>query len=219
VKETDLRNNPAESMSETERLFEGGTPNPRRFGFFSIRSSSGEEPPPERVQEASRLLGREPIMTDKEGYECELLAAAISSPDRLAYVESRAKDVGSDPYGAGGRSIDISIRIHLFEKHGPNRSADIESYNPFFGCDIRFFEWVGDTAVLIYREKHWTFVCRFGAQWPPIFVKIEDDWVLHGNQLAYLAYKGEFVQRLSFPDLAKLEPLSKDTAKTYNLLP
>ena len=104
---------------------------------------------------------------------------------------------------------DISIRVHLVEADGTNQSVDIESYNPFFGCDVRFFEWIGNMAVLIYREKHWTFACRLGDAWPPKFVKIEDLWVIHENQLAYVRLKEEFVRRLSFPDLEELDTLSK----------
>lgn len=66
---------------------------------------------------------------------------------------------------------------------------DIESYNPFFGCDVRFFERIGETVVLIYREKHWTFACRFGDVWPPGFVRVDDYWLIHGSQLACLGYK------------------------------
>jgi len=64
-----------------------------------------------------------------------MIAAAISASNRVAYVESRAKDVGTHPSGAAGRKIDISIRIHLVEEDGTGGSVEIESYNPFFGCD------------------------------------------------------------------------------------
>jgi hypothetical protein len=110
---------------DTEPLFKKGNPNPRKLGFFSLRSSAGDEPDPERLQEAARILGREPAFTDEAGYECELIAAAISASNGLAYVESRAKDAGPHPHGVGGRSIDISIRIHLVEGDGTNRSAPI----------------------------------------------------------------------------------------------
>jgi hypothetical protein len=198
-------------MDDAEPLFRRGIPNPEKLGFFSLRSSAGDEPDQDRLDEAARVLGRKLCFTDDKGYECELIGAAISQSQRLAYVESRAKD-------NAGR-IDISIRIHLVEADGRNQSVDIESYNPFFGCDIRFFEWIGDTVVLIYREKHWTFACRFGDLWPPKFVKIEDDWILHNDQLAYLGYKEESVRRLSFPNLEELESLSKDAAASQGLLP
>jgi hypothetical protein len=205
-------------VGDPKPLFRKGNPNPERLGFIPLRSSSGTEPDPERVQEAAGILGRQSCITDSDGYECELVAAAISVSGRVAYVESRAKDVGPHPLGEFGRLIDISIRIHLVEKDGTNRSVDIESYNPFFGCEVRFFEWFGDTAVLIYREKHWTFACRFGDIWPPRFVKIEDDWILHNNQLACLGYREESVRRLSVPELQELEPLAKEAAAELGLL-
>jgi hypothetical protein len=206
-------------MNDGEPLFSKGSPNPKKFAFFSLRPSAGNEPDLERIQEAARILRREPFINDEAGYECELLAAAISASNHLAYVESRAKDAGPHPHGTAGRKIDISIRVHLLERGGTNRSVDIESYNPFFGCEVRFFEWVGDTVVLIYREKHWTFACRFGDSWPPRFVKIEDKWILHNDQLAYLGHQDEFVRLLSFPELEEMKPLSKDAAAEMGLLP
>src|ERR1700740_1942850 len=111
-------------MDDAEPHFRKGNPNPEKFGFISLRSSSGDEPDPERLQEAARILGRGPFFTDEEGYECEMIAAAISPSNRLAYVESRAKDDGPDPHGAAGRRIDISICIHLVEGDRTNRAVD-----------------------------------------------------------------------------------------------
>ena len=84
---------------------------------------------------------------------------------------------------------------------------------------MRFFEWIGDTAVLIYREKHWTFAYRFGDVWPPKFLKIEDDWLIRDNQLAYIGYKEDSVRRLSFPALDPLDQLPKEEAVKLNLMP
>lgn len=196
-------------MDDADRLFAQGRANPRRFGW-PIRSSAGEPPNPERIGEAAHLLGRPVFFIEADGYECEIIGAATNTSGDIAFVESRAKDVGH---------IDVSIRIHLVEKSGGHRSADIESYNPFFGCDVRFFEWIGRTAVLIYREKHWTFACRFGDIWPPQFVKIEDNWVINGNILGYVGYKEEVVRRLSFPELDVLEAIPAAEAARVGLLP
>ena len=132
---------------ENERLFEKGNANFKKFGR-PLRWSSGGEPDTGTVLEVAQILAREPFVIDGAGYECELFAAAISEAGRVAYVESRAKDAGPNPHGYYGRKIDIAIRIHLVERDGTNLAADIESYNPFFGCDVRFFQWVGETAVL-----------------------------------------------------------------------
>jgi len=205
-------------MADTERLFSHGIPDTDHFRFISIRSSAGAEPDPERIKTAALVLGRAPFYKDAAGCEHEIIGAAISKTGLIAYVESQTKDGGANPHGFAGRHIDVSIRIHLFSK-GVDCSVEIESYNPFFGCDVRFFEWVGETVVLIYREKHWTFAYRFGDVWPPKFLKIEDDWLIHDNQLAYIGYKEPSVRRLSFPALDPLDPLPKAQAAKLNLLP
>jgi hypothetical protein len=151
------------------------------------------------------------FLVDADGYECEIIGAAVKAGGDIAYVESRAKDVGGH--------IDISIRIHLVQKAGRHESVDIESYNPYFGCDVRFFEWIDAAAVLIYREKHWTFACRLGDVWPPRFVKIEDDWVIDGNILSYVGYKEPMVRRLSFPALDSLDPIPAAEAVKIGLFP
>jgi hypothetical protein len=205
-------------VDEADRLFAQGWPNPAKFGW-PLRTSSGQPPEPERIGKAARLLGRPIAQVEPDGYDCEIIGAAISDFGELAYVESRAKDVGFNRYGANQRHIDISIKVHLVKPSGRHESADIESYNPFFGCDVRFFEWVGRTAVLIYREKHWTFACRFGELWPPRFVKIEDNWVINGDVLGYIGYKEDAVRRLTFPELEALEPLPIAEAERAGLLP
>jgi hypothetical protein len=205
-------------MDDAEYLFAHGRANPRKFGW-SIRSSAGEPPDPKQLETAAALLGCPVAFVDGNGYECEIIGAALHPSGDLAYVESRAKDVGFNRFGANQRHIDISIRVHLRDRSGNHREVDIESYNPFFGCDVRFFSWIEDAAVLIYREKHWTFACRFGDIWPPRFVKIEDNWFVNGNVLGYIAYKGEVVRRLSFPQLEELEPIPIPEAKRLGLLP
>jgi hypothetical protein len=205
-------------MDHSDRLFTHGLANPVKFGW-PLRSSAGEPPDPKRLEEAAVILGRPVFFVDPDGYECEIIGAAIHSFGDIAYVESRAKDVGFNRYGANQGHIDISIRVHWVAKSGEKKSADIESYNPFFGCEVRFFEWIDGTAALIYREKHWTFVCRFGDIWPPRFVKIEDRWVIHDNVLAYIGYKEEMVRRLSFPALDALEAIPAIEAAQLGLRP
>ncbi|WP_417397098.1 hypothetical protein [Gimesia chilikensis] len=200
-------------MDDSERTFMGGNRNPERFGF-SVRASLGSAPDQSVIDRAAVLLGREAFFVDKKGYECELIAAAIHAPtNRVAYVESRAKE------RRWTSMIDVSIKVHLREADGKDRSVDIESYNPFFGCDVGFFEWIGETAVLIYAEKHDTYVCAFGSEWPPRFIEIENRWVINEGVLGYLGYKQKQLQRLTLPELSQLAPVSLDEAKEAGLLP
>ncbi|MCA9618987.1 MAG: hypothetical protein KC731_08195 [Myxococcales bacterium] len=73
--------------------------------------------------------------------------------------------------------------------------------------------------VLIYREKHSTYACRFGDVWPPQFVRIEDDWLIQADTLAYVGYEAALVQRLRFPDFTPLDPIPLAEAKQAGLDP
>jgi hypothetical protein len=79
--------------------------------------------------------------------------------------------------------------------------------------------WIEAAAILVYREKHWTFACRLGDVWPPRFVKIKDDWVINGNTLGYVRYKEEVVRRLSLPGLDRLDSMPAAEAAKVGLLP
>lgn len=115
--------------------------------------------------------------------------------------------------------VNVSIKIHLRDSQGNDQAVDIKSYNPFFGCDIGFFEWVDDIALLIYAEKHRTYICAFGPNWPPQFVEIEDRWTINDKTIGHIGYKQELVKRLSLPDLNPLDSISRTDADKMGLLP
>jgi hypothetical protein len=197
-------------MDDVNRLFAGGRGNPAKFGR-PIRFSAGEEPDLQQLEDAVRSLGRPVFFVDADGYEREIIGAALNASGDIAYVESRAKDVGGH--------VDISIRVHLVKSGGRHESVDIESYNPYFGCDVRFFDWIDTSAILIYREKHWTFACRFGDIWPPKFVKIEDDWAIDKSILNYIGYKETMIRRVNLPGLDVLDPIPASEAAKTGLAP
>jgi hypothetical protein len=126
---------------------------------------------------------------------------------------SLSRDAGPNSSCLGGRFIDVDIRIYLVTSDGRHESVPIETYNPFFGCDVRFFEWIESRAVLIYREKHDTYVYSFGDLWPPRFVEIERRWQIVGTQLGYRGYRASQVQRLALPGLDWLATLSLSNAR------
>jgi hypothetical protein len=198
-------------MDDSERLFSRGRANPTVYGF-PIRSSAGDDPDPRRAVDVCAQLGRPAFLVDAEGYECEIIDAAQSSSGAIAYVESRAKELSSG-------IVDVSIRIHLVNGSDRHDSVDIESYNPFFGCDVRLLEWIDRAAILIYREKHSTYACRFGDVWPPKFVKIEDRWIAKDGILGCIGYREKHVRRLTCPGLDALEPISVGEARRVGLLP
>ena len=200
-------------MDESKRTFIRGNRNPELYGL-SLRASCGQELDRAPIEQAAVLLGREPFYVDQQGYECELIGAAIHpTTNRIAYVESRARKRW------WSSMVDISIRVHLRDIDGQDKSTDIKSYNPFFGCDVGFFEWIDDTAILIYTEKHDTYICALGSAWPPRFVEIEDRWIINGRTVGYLGYKQVAVKRLSLPDLVQDEPLTVADAAELGWLP
>jgi hypothetical protein len=73
--------------------------------------------------------------------------------------------------------------------------------------------------VLIYREKHDTYVCRVGPGETPFFRKIADDWVINDRILGYRGWRETSVSRLSLPTLLPLEPISEDEASAQSVLP
>lgn len=153
------------------------------------------------IEEAAKVLQRPPAFRDKRGYQCELLAAAVHPQvDRIAYVESRMRKRW------WSAMWDVSIKIHLWRAGGQDRSVDIRSYNPFFGCEVEYFQWLGEEVVLIYTEKHETYACGFGSKWPPRFVEIKERWSIDGLVLTYWDSRDQLIGRLSIPDLTALPP-------------
>ena len=159
------------------------------------------------------MMGRAVQFVDSEGFEQEVIAATpVRSDGALAYVTTSAKDVGQ-----GG--IDIDIRFHLRDAQGREVSASIESYNPYFGCDVRYLEWMGQSAVLIYREKHNTYVAACDGTASPQYFKIADAWILNGDVLGYWKYKATEVQRIKLPSLEPLEAISEAVAIASGVCP
>lgn len=201
-------------MSDSDRTFNGGNRNSYKYGM-SLRASNGDARDPKTIERAASILGRDPFYVDRRGYECELIAAAVQSPsNRVVYVESRAKKRW------WSSMVDITIKIHYVDANGKSASVDIESYNPFFGCDVGMIEWINDdVALLIYSEKHWTFVYRIGDTWPPHFAKIDERWSIKDDVLSFLAYNGDVVQRLQIPSLKPLGSVPISEAETDGSLP
>jgi hypothetical protein len=167
---------------------------------------------------AAALLRRQPLITDEQEYDCDIFAAAGTISGDLAYLESRAKDVGPSRYGDFGRHIDVSIKVHLIQA-GEHRSADIKSYNPYFGCDVHVFDWFRSRAILIYTEKHGAYACAFGDVWPPMFKELGWQWVQRGDEVLYRHYQRPTISRLALPSLADLEPIAIEEAAKQGLLP
>lgn len=158
-------------------------------------------PDPVRITEAAKLLDRPVIYTDSDGYEREILAASpIGINGEIAYVQSAEK-----PVNAG---VDVSIKFIVRKKSGYEVSSEIKSYNPYFGCRVMFLEWFGRTAILIYREKHDTYIAASRINGQVKYFEIADDWVINENKLGYW-WRDSEIMCLRLPKLTQLKSLSQ----------
>jgi uncharacterized protein (TIGR02996 family) len=165
-----------------------------------------------RVDAVGAALGSPVKRTDAQGYEISICSGALSGlTGAVAYLESRSKWI--DQYH------DIRYHLRLRDSAGHEVSWESHTYNPFFGCRTRFLEWYGERVVFIYREKHDTYICRFGFDGPPKYQQIEDAWIIDGRVLAYRGWRESCVRGLSVPDLDPLPTLSEEEAAGRDLLP
>jgi hypothetical protein len=175
--------------------------------------SSGSDPDPQRVEAASRILARAVRLVDEDGYQREMFAAAIDEQAGLvAYTETRAKQLP-------GR-VDIAIHLHVQARDGRKVVWEIVSYNPYFGCNVRLLEWFGNTVIMIYHEKHRTYVCRLGLTFGAVYKEIGDYWVMKDGVLASRRGKNEaVVRRVSIPELSELPDVSQEEAEMAGIFP
>jgi hypothetical protein len=195
-------------------LYKGGFPNPDRLGFISLRRSFGGGGNDDEIARAALIIGIPVRYVDSDGYEREIIAAAIEGGNgETAYVQCRAKDLGARD------GVDIDFHIHLRAADGQDLSWPIKSYNPYFGCDVAFFEWIDKSVVFIYREKHDTYACTVAQGAAPVFMTIADDWVISGRVLGYWGWQETRVSRLTLPALLPLEAISEEEARAQSVLP
>jgi uncharacterized protein (TIGR02996 family) len=194
--------------------------------------SSASDPDRGRVELAAGVLGRPPRFLDDGGHALNILAAAAQPlTDALAYVESRSGNGGLSladlERRIDGRPVDWTIgayHLHVRDRSGRTAAWELAWYgDSTYPCDVRFLEWYGNVALVIYREKHNTYVCRFGLDSPPVLKAIGskyESWVLDGRHLGHRGYREEGrVRRLAIPGLEELPPLSAEEAAQWQLLP
>lgn len=179
------------------------------LGDHHVRPTKPERP---RIDEVATLLERKVQYVDDEGYDRHIVAAARHPfSAALAYVECRSQQQGN--------FFDINYHLRLRDPAGREVARKVESYNPYFGCDVRFLEWYHDVVLMIYREKHQTYVCRFGFDGPALFRAIREEWIVSGVQLGYRNHTDKIVHRLSMPELRSLPSLTLEQAELWELIP
>lgn len=182
-------------------LYTRGVPD-RNLAGLSLRWALLPYPPSPWVLAAAQHLGRDVRHVDMYGFQREIIAATEPTAGRpLAYVESQARE----KYPGG---VEVYFYLIIRETDGAVRGTELESYNPFFGCEVGYLEWCQDCIILIYREKHRTYVCRVDPKNRTAFVAIGDDWVVEAEVISHRFALDPTVRRLALPNLNDLPPMT-----------
>lgn len=186
-------------------LYNRGAPDPGLAGR-PLRRPVEPGPAARRVEGAARLLGRPVRYLDMYGFQREVVAAAEAADGcPLAYVESQARR-------DRGGGVEVAFHLLVRDPDGSVRGTELQTYNPFFGCEVGYLEWCGEVVVLIYREKHRTYACRLGPMPPAAFVPIADDWEVRDGTVLHRAAGEPVVRRLALPGLDELPPAPAEGA-------
>lgn len=93
----------------------------------------------------------------------------------------------------------------------PTIGLGIPSYNVYFGCQIAFMAWFGDTIVTVYREKHETIVWSVPLVGEARLATASDAVVVRGDEVYFQGEEPGILAGLALPDLAPLVPVPTRT--------
>ena len=124
--------------------------------------------------------------------------------ERVAWVEQRWQDAGYPDI----EEYTLTMRAG----DGRERAWIVETYNPWFGCEVYLLRWFGDEVVAVYREKHRTIVCTVGFTGAPRLRVIAFAWQIVGDVVLYASEARGLVERVRVPDLTVCTPIPIDEA-------
>jgi hypothetical protein len=205
----------ADDQRKEEPAYPDGIPNFNRFGMLSFGVALSPSAPnaEETIRAVGEALNRPAHHVDQDGYEHEITAGAVHpGHGSVAWVEYRCKKLDN-----GHVDIEFSVKAQA----GGRIVIDwlVETYNPFFGCRVDYMAWHGDRVVIVYREKHHTYACSLGVDGTRQVIQIADQWLAVGDQLTFRSEEPDFVERLAFPELQRLDPVPADEVRQAGMLP
>lgn len=120
--------------------------------------------------------------------------------DRIAWVEQRSRNEGYEDID--GYTLYLRAGDELL------RGWVVDTYNPWFGCEVQHLRWLGDEVLAIYNEKHHTIACVLGRVGAPRMQVIAHEWRRLGDLVLYRSEARGLVERLLLPELSPRTPLS-----------
>ncbi|MFB5651113.1 hypothetical protein ACE5IS_10740 [Leptospira wolffii] len=157
------------------------------------------------------VIGGEGNYTDETGYKHDMLGLSKNSKGDICFVEAKYKRLE--------HIVDVSIKFHIRRSDGFEIEKEIESYNPFFGCDVHFIDWVDRITVLVYTEKHNTYVGIGSFEEGIQYFNIGKEWKLNGNLIGYYKWKDDKISVLKLPSLTKIGMTLKNVAIAVGIYP
>jgi hypothetical protein len=162
------------------------------------------------INRIAESLGRPASYIDSSGYKREITAGAIDEQNRFAWVECRSKD--------NGGLVDIEFLLRITRDGELLRAWVLDSYNPYFGCDVQWMIWVGAHVVMIYQEKHEMMVASVPLEGDAKMVSINFPWEVRDDVVYFEGRGTELVEAISIPDLRPRIPLPTEWLKA-NIVP
>ncbi|PCC71214.1 hypothetical protein SAMN02745121_04822 [Nannocystis exedens] len=161
------------------------------------------EEQPAAIAAVCARLGVEREWLTKDDFIHAIVGGAVEG-ERVAWVEKVEKDDG------GWVDVDYFLRMRVGETQIRERVVD--TYNPYFGCEIGHLRWWDDAVVMVYREKHRTIACRLGLAGAPALRVVGDGWTVLDEVLICESRARGLVERLHLPALRPTAPLPAELA-------
>lgn len=180
------------------------TPDPEHVALLAAigRALGWSSPYVELHGERAEALHLGTLQQPPAGESIEVLGGAVEPvTGRVAWIEERS---GTPQDG----HVPVSIHVHV-AWGGQQRSAmEVPTYNPYFGCRVRFIRWFGDSLVFIYREKHRTLAARMAPPYDGMeLVEVGSSCTVDGDTAYFVSQRPGLLQGWMLPSLAPALPL------------
>lgn len=171
------------------------------------KKHKSELPNSELIKE---FVGTEKEFTDENGYSHEIIAL-VKKNENLCIIESKAKHIGE--------MLDISIKCKINSNGELVKEQEIESYNPYFGCDVHYLDWIKDIAIFVYTEKHNTYIGKYKIGGEIVFQNIGKSWKNSGSIFAFRKWNDKNIYVLKIPELEIVGRIDKESANKLGINP
>ncbi len=127
--------------------------------------------------------------------------AANAALGAVAWLERRV-----EPPSGGFVDVDIELCV---VQDGERFVLEVPSYNPFFGCNVLFAKWFGQSFCFAYEEKHCQILAVVRAPWSAFeLVKLRHPSVLVGDTVVFIDVHHGVLSGWRLPQLEPMVPVT-----------